>query len=267
MNKKNFFLLFTISLFSLLPAFSSKVDIPPLVKPVMDTADMIDSYTEAQLDDYIEKVYEQTKVQIAVFTLTSLEGLSIEEISMKTAEKWKLGQAKKDNGVLLTVSYKDREVRIDTGYGLEGLLTDAKCSRIIREYIIPQFKEENYSQGILNAVLKITEIATDGAKIKTDLKVKGKKSSASPLIPLIIWLLFVLLAASVKSGYGPFGFFYIAALLTGKPFYKRIPKRKSFSDDDDDNDIFTSGFTGRSSGNSYRGGGGRFGGGGASGKW
>ncbi|MCR5218951.1 TPM domain-containing protein [Treponema sp.] len=269
-RKKIFLSVFTL-LLSVIPASATSIDIPELKEPVMDFASLVDVESEYKLNTYIKQVYDQTGVQIAVLTVKSLGGATIEDLSIQAAEKWKLGKAKKDTGVLLTVAWKEHEVRIEVGYGLEGLLTDAKCSRIIREYISPQFKQQNFTQGILNGVLKITEIATNGAKIDTDLKVKTGKNSTSPVYVLLAWLGFVVLIITTKNGYGPFGFFYILALITGRPFHRRIPRNTNWNDNDHHH--FGGGFgggfggSGRGSGGGFSGGGGHFGGGGASGKW
>ena len=101
----------------------------------MDTARVLDNQTYTELNNFLLNVYNQTKNQIVVFTLPSTEGESIEEFSLRVFEKWQLGQAKADNGVLLVVATEDRKLRIEVGYGLEALLTDTKCGLIIRNFI------------------------------------------------------------------------------------------------------------------------------------
>lgn len=99
----------------------------------------------------------RTTNQVAIFVIDSLEGEVLEEYSLKVAEKWKLGTKKKDNGVLILLSIRDRKVRIEVGYGLEGILTDVYCNRVIKNSMIPWFKEENYESGITEG---LTEILT-----------------------------------------------------------------------------------------------------------
>ena len=79
--------------------------------------------------------------------ISSLEGGSLEEYSLRVAEKWKLGKSDKDNGALLLIAIQDRLVRIEAGYGLEGSLTDAMSSRIIRNEIAPHFRNGDYEGG------------------------------------------------------------------------------------------------------------------------
>jgi uncharacterized protein len=107
------------------PAFAAEV--PVLDGPVNDLADVIPAEAEAEIEAYLLDVDAQTTVQIAVLTVPSLDGVPIEDYSMRVADAWKLGQADKDNGALLLVALDERSVRIEVGYGLEENLTDAKC--------------------------------------------------------------------------------------------------------------------------------------------
>jgi uncharacterized protein len=90
-----------------------------------------------------------------------MDGDYIENYSVKLAEKIKAGSEKNDNGVLLIISKEDRKIRIEVGYGLEGVLTDVKSFNIIRNIITPEFKKENYTQGIKNGVEEIVKITSD----------------------------------------------------------------------------------------------------------
>ena len=103
---------------------------------------------------------------MAVLTVKSLEGDSIENFSINTAKKWKLGQADKDNGALLVVAIDERALRIEVGYGLEGTLTDMQNGLIIRNVIVPYFKSGDYGAGITEGVNKIVGIATGNETIQ-----------------------------------------------------------------------------------------------------
>ncbi|WP_246838568.1 TPM domain-containing protein [Leptospira levettii] len=114
------------------------------------------SAIEKQLSDHEKK----TSNQIVVFVTPSLEGENLEEYSLKVAETWKLGQKGKDNGVLLFVALEDRKLRIEVGYGLEGVLTDVLCHHIIENEIKPSFKKGEFDIGIqngVNAIMKTIE--------------------------------------------------------------------------------------------------------------
>ena len=114
-------------------------DIPRLTKPVMDTAEILGEETESFLDEQILALERDTKSQVAVLTVPTLEDESIESFSGRVFKEWKLGQKDLDNGVLLTVAVNDHKLRIEPGYGLEGSLTDTKCGIIIRNFITPYF--------------------------------------------------------------------------------------------------------------------------------
>lgn len=264
-----FVLVFQVQIFAAtqIPAFSS---------PVIDDAGVLSSSAKREIEQYLQAVNTQTQVQIALFIVKSLNGESIESLSLRAAEQWKLGQKDKDNGVLLTVAMKERELRIEVGYGLEGVLTDAKCGIIIRKFIVPSFKNGNYEEGIKNGIKIIAGYATGNAEIKTrvDSVKQGLASEADgvPLISIFILLCFLFLIAS-QAGGGAFGFFAFLPFLGGFRFSRRSRRfygSPRFFNNDDDDDFKGGGFGGsgfRGGSGGFKGGGGHFGGGGASGKW
>jgi uncharacterized protein len=144
----------------LIPAFVSALDVPPLTGRVVDLAHVLSGQDTAQLSDQIKAHEEKTGNQVAVLILPSLEGEPLEEFSHRVATTWKLGQKGTDNGVLLTVALKERKVRIEVGYGLEGILTDLRSARIIRQEIVPRFKAGDIPGGVragTDAILKTIE--------------------------------------------------------------------------------------------------------------
>ena len=195
----------------------------------------------------------QTGVQIAVLTIPSLEGESLESFSLKTVEQWKLGQQGEDNGALLLVSLEDRAVRIETGYGLEGTLTDAKSGLIIRNVIAPRFREGKYGAGVLEAVRNMAGIATDNREIISEsVKNPQKEKSGGNLAGLLFFIVFYLIMRA--------GFHRRGGLFTGLLLGSMLGGRRGGSG-------FSSGGFGGFSGGGFSGGGGGFGGGGASGGW
>ncbi|WP_244241788.1 TPM domain-containing protein [Leptospira jelokensis] len=105
--------------------------------------------SEAEVWETILKEHEdKTSNQIAILIVRSLEGEILEEYSLKVAEEWKLGQKKLDNGVLILLAIEDKKVRIEVGYGLEGILTDAYCNRVIQQLMVPRFKSGEYGEGV-----------------------------------------------------------------------------------------------------------------------
>ena len=143
-----------------LPGFVLALDVPPLTGRIVDTAQLITPDLAASLSQEIAAHERRTGNQVAVLTLPSLQGEPLEEFSHRVATTWKLGQKGTDNGVLLLVAAQDRRIRIEVGYGLEGVLTDAVTSRIIRTEMVPRFRAGEYSQGIaagLRAILGTIE--------------------------------------------------------------------------------------------------------------
>ena len=151
------FFLVLVSLFSAFSTASAVVPALPDVPAsyVIDLAGIIDEQAKRQLDSYLRELEQKTTAQMVVLTVNSLEGESIDGFSIKTVEKWKLGQKGKDNGVLFLVALKDRRYRFEIGYGLEGILPDSLVGSIGREFIAPNFRKGNFGAGITNATLAV----------------------------------------------------------------------------------------------------------------
>jgi uncharacterized protein len=102
---------------------------------------MLTSYEEIEIERLLEKNEKATSNQIVVVTIDTLGGDQLEDYSIRLAEKWKIGQKEKDNGVILLISRQERKLRIEVGYGLEGALPDGLCGSIIHNKITPSFKK------------------------------------------------------------------------------------------------------------------------------
>jgi len=161
---KLFVLVLLVCPFLFVTPSTAEVAIPD--KPynhVVDLAEIINDKVEADLNRYLLELEQKTTAQFVVLTINSLGGEPLEDFSINVAHnKWKLGQKGKDNGVLLLVSLQDRKYRFEIGYGLEGILPDSLVGSIGRQYLVPYFREGNYSQGIFTAALAVINIiATD----------------------------------------------------------------------------------------------------------
>lgn len=119
---------------------------------VHDEAHVLSTETVAKLEQQLDAYEDSTSNQLAILIIPSLDGDVLEQYSLRVAESWRLGQAEKDNGALLLIAINDRKMRIETGQGLEGPLTDAVCSQIIRNELAPAFRKEQYDEGVTNAV-------------------------------------------------------------------------------------------------------------------
>jgi uncharacterized protein len=210
---------------------------------------------ESRLENILMAERDSTSNQISLLIINSLEGGSLEEYSLRVAEKWQPGQQDKDNGVLLLISIDDREVRIETGYGLEGSLTDAISSRIIRNEIAPRFRNGDYDGGVEAAVMAIIN-AIAGEYVNDEPVSQKRNPKGSPLTTIIIIIIIIILVSRNKRGGGGRGGWssgrgWIGPLggLGGGAWGSR------------------GGFGGGGFGGGSFGGGGGFGGGGASGSW
>lgn len=125
---------------------------------VNDFAGVLDASTAAELDRLIRETETTTSAEIAVVTVKSLDGMSVEEYAAKLFADWGIGKKARDNGVLVLVAPAERRMRIEVGYGLESILPDALAGRIIREDCLPAFRASQYANGVLQGVQHIARI-------------------------------------------------------------------------------------------------------------
>ena len=227
---------------------------------VTDYTNSLTNTQISELDEELKSFDNQTTNQIVVLIVKTLnDEYSLEDYSIKIAEKNKIGTEKDDNGVLLLVVKDDRKLRIEVGYGLEGFLTDAKSSYIIRNFITPEFKNNNYYSGIKNGLTEIKKTVSDAGylndKVQSNKNTsKNQESIIENIFGFIVFIFFVILF--IKN---PKLFLY---MLLSSGFNSR-----------NNNKFKGGGFGGGSSGfgggfgGGFSGGGGSFGGGGSSGSW
>jgi uncharacterized protein len=132
-------------------------DLPMPRHYVEDYANVVNASHERSLNGILQELEQKTGAQYIILTVDTTRGLPIEQFSIELAEKWKLGQKGKDNGMLFTLAAKDRKYRFEVGYGLEGFITDQLCGRVGRDVLVPYLKQGNYSEGIYQANLKIVQ--------------------------------------------------------------------------------------------------------------
>src|SRR5688572_17098204 len=162
--------LFALSWALALPAHAQQADVPYLTGRVVDNAEILKPDTRKRLADALRQHEQRTTNQVAVLTVPTLQGESVEEYAVRVFEHWKLGKKGKDNGVLVVVASQDRRMRIEVGYGLEGVLPDATAARIIRNVMTPRFKDGDYDGGIAQGVDAIV----------AHLEGKGAPAAAEP---------------------------------------------------------------------------------------
>lgn len=219
----NRLLAFLAILFLAGPSFASatswdiKRSIPKLSSPITDEIGWLSARQEAQLNSVLQKVYKDTSIQIAVYLIPSLEEEVLEQYSLAVAEKWKLGKADSDKGLLLLVAAKERKLRIEVGQGLEGDIPDVVASQIIRDVIVPRFRKSDFTGGITAGVGYILQKAAPDYKPEKSIrkatrrKKGGLFSSLANFIIMIILLivfrnsplsLLLLLGGSSRGGHG-----------------------------------------------------------------
>jgi uncharacterized protein len=130
-------------------------DIPFLTGRVNDNAQILSDSTCKSLTKILKAHELRTTNQIVILTISSLEGESIEDYSNKVFNEWKLGTKEKDNGVLIVIVPEERKMRIEVGYGLEGLLPDISAGRIIRNVMAPRFRDGDFNGGIADGTLAV----------------------------------------------------------------------------------------------------------------
>lgn len=237
----------------LLPLFlaAEELAVPTLQGRLNDYAGVISTQEKRIIEATLQSFENNTGGQMAVLIIPTLNGDSLESFSMRVAESWKLGYKGKDNGLLLTVVVKDRKIRIDTGYGFEGAINDARAGDVIRA-MGQYFKQGDYTGGIIKAIRMLTGFINPDAQDNTQKEQKREKrhkeeSPGKVIFFIFIMIILVILCSRIfptggwTSGGGHGGFhggYYGGG---------------------------SGGFSG--GGGGFSGGGGGFGGGGASGGW
>jgi uncharacterized protein len=177
-------------LLALVSAFAQ--NFPALTGRVVDAANILSPITAADLERKLADLEQKSGIQLVVATVPSLGGQEIEPYANALFRSWKLGDAKKDNGALLVVAPNERRVRIEVGYGLEGTLTDAVSSLIIRNAIAPRFKAGDFNGGVARGVDDIiTALTTDAAEWqpkRPDMRAEENPSLFEAIAPFLIFL-------------------------------------------------------------------------------
>lgn len=230
-------------------------EVPRLSGPVVDKAGLLTRDTEQQISAALQSLRKQGGAQIAVLTVPNMDGLTIEQASIQVVDEWKLGDEKRDDGVLLMVAAEERRMRIEVGQGLEGNLPDAYAKRIIDESMTPLFRAGNADQGILVGVYQIAQRAHPDVDVKAlfgsdtqNWRDAHRKSRGGIGLLPILFLLFLLFAGRGlrRGGMGGFvGGMLLGSMVSGG----------------------RGGGFGGGGGGGFGGGGGGFSGGGASGGW
>ena len=269
-KKRHLKLSLAVSVFWLLSLLSFALDVPHLQGTVTDLAGILSEDGKTEIENFLLNIDDKTQLQIAVLIIDSLEGESLEDYSYRVASEWKLGSKERDSGALLLVVFNDKKLRIETGYGIEENLTDARSSQIIRNIIAPEFRRNNYETGVFDGVQAMAAYALKDESLLEEVKRKTENEDSESGFPSGIRYLLILIYVIVSRISG-MGLLWLPILLLSSVFPHKNTRRKKggsrvrgfgYSGGSD----FFSGFS-DSSGGGFSGGGGSFGGGGASGGW
>ncbi|MBU0506374.1 MAG: TPM domain-containing protein [bacterium] len=246
MKKRLIFLILICLL--IIPFISFARAIPLMTGPVVDEAKLLSQATNQKISHFLKTYYAQSGNQIQLLTINSLEGDPLEDFSIRVVDKWQLGDAEKDNGILFLIAKNDRKMRIEVGQGLEGALTDLQAGRIINNVITPYFKQGAFEDGILAGLNAITK-ALGSTLANEPQPTKVIHKTASPYQKFfkvgfsIIWFLLMFFGSFIGPSIRHRGGFWLLGTGSG------------------------SSSSGGFSGGGWSGGGGGFSGGGASGRW
>jgi uncharacterized protein len=181
---------------------------PALTGRVVDQANVISPTTRSAIEAKSKELEDKSGIQLVVATVKSLQGGDIETYGNELFRFWKLGEAKKNNGVLLLVAPAEHKVRIEVGYGLEGTLTDALSSVIIASAMVPRFKANDYSGGIERGVDGIISVlTTDAAEWHKKAELRAQPPAATfNVFPILIFLLILfIIFYLMRNANGPPG--------------------------------------------------------------
>lgn len=170
------------------------IDFPALTGRVVDQAGVMNAASRTDIEAKSKNLEDKSGIQLVVATVKSLQGNDIETYANQLFRFWKLGEAKKNNGVLLLVAPSEHKVRIEVGYGLEGTLTDALSSVIISSAIVPRFKANDFSGGIERGVDGIISVlTTDAAEWhqKANVRADDSTGDVSKLFPILLFVLLI----------------------------------------------------------------------------
>lgn len=169
---------------------------PKLTGRVVDQADLLDPAQEAALTTKLAALETQSQRQFVVATISDLEGYDDSDYGYRLGRAWGIGDKERNDGLLLLVAPNDRKVRIEVGYGLEGIVTDALSHRIIQDKILPKFKADDYPGGInagVDSVITQLQLPPDeAAKIAATAAQNNRQQDEGIPIGAIIFILFII---------------------------------------------------------------------------
>ncbi|EFE2711373.1 YgcG family protein [Escherichia coli] len=287
-------ILFLLTLWCL-PVLAQQIAVPELRQQVTDITGTLNTSEQQSLTQQLQDITQKTRAQVAVLIVPSTGDDSIEQYATRVFDNWRLGDAKRNDGILIIVAWSDRTVRIQVGYGLEEKVTDALAGDIIRSNMIPAFKQQKLAKGLELAIIALNNRLTSQHQYSVNPSESESASSSDHYYFAIFWvfavmffpfwffhqgsnfcrackssvcisaiyLLDLFLFSDKTFSIAVFFFFFTFTTIMVFTCLCVLQKKASGRSYHSDN----SGSGGGSSGGGFSGGGGSSGGGGASGRW
>jgi uncharacterized protein len=184
---------------------------------VNDLAGIINPQEKTAISSFALELDKKTGAELAVVTIATTRPETIQSFSVRLFDKWKIGKRGKDNGVLMVIAIDDRQAWITTGYGVEGVITDAIAGKIVRDIMAPSFKNGKYSEGILNGSVAVISLIAKDNEVeitgKEDSTYKAVSRETGALEVLLTLLLFVIIFGA-RSGF--LGYFLLGSMVGGR---------------------------------------------------
>ncbi len=172
--------------------------------PVNDFADVIPQAYEQKIMLILTELFQKTGTPVVVVTMPDIGGAEYNDYANRLYSAWGIGKKGEDKGVLIFIAIKERKLRIETGYGVEGILPDGLVGEIRDRYMTPYLKQNKYGEGLLNGTMAVSQIIAKDAGVKltgqVPIKVPKKRRSSRSIIPLIIFVLIFMGLSRRRSG-------------------------------------------------------------------
>ncbi|MFH0887271.1 MAG: TPM domain-containing protein [bacterium] len=172
-------LLFVAVLFFASAAHAADIKFPAYSGYVNDYANVLDSAIKAKLEAACTELEKKSTAEMAIAIVQTAEPLIPKEYATELFKKWGVGKKGKDNGVLVLLAMQERRVEIEVGYGLEGILTDGVCGRVLDEYVIPYFKQGKFGEGLYNGALALSGKIMEGSGDKMSVDASAPVTDTS----------------------------------------------------------------------------------------
>jgi uncharacterized protein len=196
--KNIFFLLFLFCFQSVLSQKIENKPQPPMA--VNDFGNFLEPFQRQALEQKLRNYNDSTSSAIVIITVPDLQGYDIAEVALKYLRDWGVGVKGKNNGVVILVSKAEKKARIETGYGMEGVLPDILAKQIIDQRMVPFFKNNDYYAGFDNAIDAIIQAAA--GEYKADAKGKDKPSGGSIILLIVIFIIIIFIFSGKGGGGG-----------------------------------------------------------------